>query len=237
MQGSSWISAAILGIGLMAGVMLGRAQPEPARVPPRSVSTGGLAEIQVAPDRVIFNWEVETRHRDLDRACRETDERVRKLIALARTVVSDPAHVQTGSVSVDRCTDEHDRPTGEFYASQEITVWMDDLEKRDAFLRDGLKLGASLHGVFFDCRDTRKHRDQARLLALRAAREKADAMAGELGLRLGRATEVLEGTDNNYESSNLIRIGPVITSDVEDTLLQPGRVSITSRVTVTFEAY
>lgn len=48
-------------------------------------------------------------------------------------------------------------------------------------------------GFEYRTTELRKHRDEARKKALRAAREKAEMLAGELGARVGKPRTISEG--------------------------------------------
>jgi len=53
-----------------------------------------------------------------------------------------------------------------------------------------------VNGISFAIADPKKYQSEARLKALRAAREKAIAMATELGQTIGKPWEVTEATAN-----------------------------------------
>ena len=48
----------------------------------------------------------------------------------------------------------------------------------------------TVQGIEFHTSELRKYRDQARAMAIKAAREKADAMASELGVKRGKVYSV-----------------------------------------------
>jgi hypothetical protein len=63
----------------------------------------------------------------------------------------------------------------------------------EAVLAATLDAGVThVHGIDFRTTRLREFRDQARVNALRAAREKADLLAGELGMKRGSAQSVAE---------------------------------------------
>jgi len=48
----------------------------------------------------------------------------------------------------------------------------------------------NVQGIDFRTTELRKYRDQARALAIRAAREKAEAMVGDLGVKVGKPISI-----------------------------------------------
>jgi uncharacterized protein YggE len=71
------------------------------------------------------------------------------------------------------------------------------MTKFDALLSGMLETGVNyVHGVDFRTSELRKHKDEARALALKAAQEKALAMAGELDQEIGEPISIREEYSN-----------------------------------------
>ena len=112
-----------------------------------------------------------------------------------------------------------------------------------------LQAGATyIHGVDFRTTELRKYRDQARALAIKAAREKAEALARELGQQVGAPLHINEeqsGWYSWYGSWWGGRYGNVATQNVVQNAggqawggegtIAPGQISVTARVAVEFE--
>jgi uncharacterized protein YggE len=128
-------------------------------------------------------------------------------------------------------------------------VTLRDLDKFEALLADALEAGVNyVHGIQFRTTELRTHRDEARALAISAAKEKAEALAGELGQEVGDP-KMIEEVQNSWWSGynswwganlangmtqNVIQeMGTGILSG--DGSLAPGQISITARVSVTFQ--
>ena len=72
-------------------------------------------------------------------------------------------------------------------------VTLSDLSKFEDLLSGVLDAGANyVHNVKFQTTELRKYRDQARALAIKAAQEKATALAGELSQELGEPVTITE---------------------------------------------
>ncbi len=111
-----------------------------------------------------------------------------------------------------------------------------------------LKTGVNrVNGISFQTTELRKHRDQARLLAVRAAKEKAGMMAGALAEKVGRVHEIQElrsdtfnwydwwwGSSQGRMTQNAVQNagGP---SQAVDGTLAPGQISVRATVSVSFE--
>jgi uncharacterized protein YggE len=207
---------------------------EPA---PREVVANGQGEVKVAPDEVLITLAVESLDRDILAARAKTDEHVKKVLALTGTFKIDPRHVQTDRITIEPRYRNNDRTDliG-FVARKSIVICLKDMARFEELLTAVLKAGTNnLEGVQFLSTQLRKHRDEARIQALRAAREKAAAMAKELGARLGKVRLIEEGGSSfgrlayANASSNAGADGPGADG------FAPGQISITADVTVRFE--
>ncbi len=80
-----------------------------------------------------------------------------------------------------------------FVASQTLTVTLRDLSRLDAVVESLIKAGANrVDSIEYENSDLRKYRDQARDLAVKAAQEKAQALAHALGQEVGKAYSIEE---------------------------------------------
>lgn len=206
----------------------------------------------VAPDEVVFTLKVENVNFDVTKAKAKTDEDVKKIFALARVYKIDPQNVQTDYIRIseryETATQNKPREFKGYAVSQNTTVLLKDLSRFESLLADVVKAGISNIGnVTFRASQMRKYMDQARSLAMRAAREKAAALAGEIGQRIGKAYTISEiGTTvspayeeerddypSNYSNSVSSEIGKGVADN--QTTIAPGMIAIVTRVKVSFE--
>lgn len=172
-----------------------QAAPEPPLI-----STTGTAEILVTPDLADLHFEVEVRHADLATARKQQSERVAKVLAAIRALGVAGADLQTADISVVPNYTANDRERLEtaevrfFTVSQNIAVTLRDVKKVPDFIGAATTAGAT-EARFAGLRTTqlRKHRDAARANAIKAAREKAVALAAVLGVRVGKPYRIFEG--------------------------------------------
>ena len=74
-----------------------------------------------------------------------------------------------------------------------IVLTLRDISKFESILSNVLKAGANyVHGVQFRTTELRKHRDEARSLAIKAAQKKANDLAKELGQIVGKPYKIQE---------------------------------------------
>lgn len=222
-----------------------RAQSDAA---PPLITVSGQAEVKVVPDEVIFSLEVEMVDKDLSVAKQQNDESVRQVLALARRFKVAQQDVKTDYISVemkystdlveDRDADEKKvkRVFVGYAVSKTVIVRFTDLARFEEFFSEVLKAGVSrVREVDFRTSQLRKHKDEARALAIRAAKEKATALTREIGQTIGRAHSIQEEGFRSSASANNFstRLEGSFSSD-ENSTIAPGMISVTAQVTVSF---
>ena len=130
------------------------------------------------PDEVVFTLEVESVDKDVLAAKKKTDESVKEVFSLARDNKVNADDVQTSYISVEPKynTDEFEygtTPRGVkrvflgYAVSKTIAIRLKDISRFDPLLSDVLKAGVTkVSNVEFRNSQIRKHRDQARSMAL-----------------------------------------------------------------------
>lgn len=241
---------------LLLGLLLAATLPAAAASaqqgqPPPTISVTGQAEIRVVPDEAVFNLQVERVDKELAAAQRQTDESVRQILAIARRFDIPPSNVKTDYFSVemryntDYIEDDEDprrrqvkREFVGYAVSKSVILRATDLSRFEALFSEVLTAGVSkVSGVEFRTSKLRQHRDEARAQAVRAAREKAAAMARELGQNIGKALSVTEeGFAQRVNAANYTGVlaGSYSSAD-EDSSFAPGTISVTARVAVSFQ--
>lgn len=215
----------------------------------RTISVDGEAELRVAPDEVVITLGVETFDANLQTAKAANDARVAAVLAAARARRVPDERVRTDFLEIQpRYDSRADRlVTLGYVVRKTVVVTLRELAAFDALLGDAVAAGAShVHGVDFRTTELRAHRDRARALALDAAREKAEAMAGRLGQRVGAPLSIQEqsawwqsgygrGWDARQSSMTQNMVQNVGGASAAEGTTSPGQISVTGRVAVVFE--
>jgi len=103
--------------------------------------------------------------------------------------------------------------------------------------------------VDFRTTELRKHRDEARALAIKAAQEKAAALAGELGQTIGQPITISENQSSWWSwygswwgyrwggsaTQNVVQNAGGSGATLGDSALAPGQIAVNASVTVEFE--
>lgn len=226
----------------------------------RTITVAGDGEVKVAPDEVIIPMVLRTEAREVEEAKKENDTFLKDLRALiARLGVPEPdvtvdyisiTPQQSGSdeygglSSRYRAEEGNEGPLG-YYASRNLVVRLHNLK----VLEELLAAMATMKPLYLgplQLRNTEadRHREKARVEAVRSAREKAASMAGELGAKLGRPVAISEGgTLDDYlpsrggSSAYAAGLYAMLAGAGAESggVSLPGEISFSSRVRVTFE--
>lgn len=230
----------------LATLTLLTALPLSAQDRTRTISVSGEAEIRVVPDEAVLRFGVESAGVDLDAVTSESDAVVAAITELATRLGVSEEQVRTDVLQLRpeydrrRMNDEVISILTAYYTARTVMVTVRDLDVVDDLLRGAVAAGANrIDGVEFRTTELRTHRDEARLRAIDAAREKAEALAGRLGQSLGAPITI---TENSF--SPVGRFSSMTQNVIMDAgggnmgtseSVSPGQISIQARVHVVFE--
>jgi uncharacterized protein YggE len=237
----------LLALALLPAASAARQKDEPLSL----ITVTGQAEMRVPPDEAVFNLEVSRLDKDIGTAQRQVDDSVRQILALARRYNVPQEDVKTHYIKVGiRYTtdliDDEDAPAANvkkvkreflgYEVSKSVAVRLKDLTRFEQFFAEVLATGVSkVDEVELRSSQLRKYKDQARAAAMRAAREKAVAMATEIGQTVGRAYSIQEeGYSRISSNSNYTGYVSGDLSTEENSSFAPGTISVTAQVTVKF---
>lgn len=240
---------------LVVAARIGRGDPTegfllaPAQ---RTIAVAAGAEIRVVPDEVHLRFSVEDRNRSLDEAVKACDKRTAAVLAFLTESGVDGKDVRSDFITiapqyrndrgVESLVPEH------FDARRGFVVRLREVEKFDALLAGLLHHGAQrVQDVEIRTTELRKHRDLARQKAIRAARDKAVALAGELNAKVGKPQSIQEvagggvagrsSFDRRLDqgvSQTVVQSAAGPAADPDDQMLAAGMISVTSSVSVVF---
>jgi len=133
------------------------------------------------------------------KAKRRNDEDIARALGFLKTSGVPEKDVQTDYISIEpygpngaywSSISSNETPTG-YAVRKSIEVKLTKMDAFDGVLTGLLTNGVnSVQGIDFHTSHLREHRDKARSLAIRAAREKADALAAELGVKVGQVYNI-----------------------------------------------
>ncbi|MDP0494975.1 MAG: SIMPL domain-containing protein [Verrucomicrobiota bacterium JB024] len=171
-----------------------------------NISVTGEATVYVVPDIIKVNFGIETKDMELAASQAKNRAILRKALEAFHRLGIEDSDIKTDVLSVEPRYESgrYEANRGEnvflgYYSRTGFVVTLKDKALLERVVDAGLAVGVNyVHGVEFQTSELRKYRDQAREMAVTAAREKADAMTATLGVRLGPPTSINENGGGNW---------------------------------------
>jgi uncharacterized protein YggE len=230
---------------------VGNALAQPAAVydPRAKIAVTGEAVVLVEPNKIIVNFGIETRDRDLVAAKQRNNELLKKAVAAIKECGIAESSIQTDHLSIEpRYRDNYVKEDFiAYFVRNNFSVTLNQVGKVEDLITKALLAGVNnVHGVEFQTTDFKKHRENARRMALEAAREKAVKMAAVLGQAVGKPIQIDEhgggwwyssgwrGSGRDYGmTQNRMQETPGQGSEISDTIAL-GKIGIRANVSVVF---
>ncbi|HZS29057.1 MAG TPA: SIMPL domain-containing protein [Candidatus Angelobacter sp.] len=224
--------AMLMGLLCLAGVLSAE-----ENTLPKVVRVVGTSEVKVVPDRAVIDIGVEKQDSRATTAKHAEDTAIRKILASLRANAIDEKDMQTTYLSLQPRTIYVKKVrTSYFVAEQTLTVTVRDLSKLDGILESLVQAGGNrIDQISYEVSDLRKYRDQARDLAVKAAQEKAEALARAVGQNIGKAQTIEEVNDTAYGYYANSTLGMVKKTRSPAPSIALGQKTITASVSVAFD--
>src|SRR5262245_6570593 len=246
-----WIMTRFVLFPVLCLCLAARASAQAQNAPPHpTISASGTAEIRVAPDEVDLRLGVETRDPKLDEAVRQNENRMTAVLKFLKDSGLESKDIQTDYVEIHpqyNTAANADRVVPEFYlVRRNLGVRLRRVAQFDTVLAGVIKSGANhVMGIEFRTTELRKHRDAARQQAIRAAKEKAVALAQELDAKVGKPQTIHEQTSGGWwgwSGVHWSQVNPMFQNTIQTTSsgepteanLSVGLIGIRANVNVTF---
>jgi uncharacterized protein YggE len=224
---------------LLAIVILTGLASAEDKLPPRVVRVVGVSEVKVEPDQAVIEVGVEKQNVSASVAKHLADAAARSILASLRGNGIEEKDIQTTFLALGPQSGYSARHKfSQFVAAQTMSVTVHDLSRLDKLLESLVRAGGNrIDSIRYETSELRKYRDQARDLAAKAAREKAEALAKTLGQQIGKVYSIEEVSEPSYESSNVLADGALLTKTRADAspTTAAGERTVSASVVVCFE--
>ena len=219
------------------------------------ITVNGEAVVKVQPDEIIITFGIETWDKNIMIAKEENNKIMKKAVAVIKESGIQDKDIQTDYLSIDpRYGDNYEKRNFiGYFVRNTLVVTLSETDKVEDLVTGVLQSGVNyIHNINFQTTEFKKYREQARELALNAAKEKAEKMAGTLGQSIGDPIQINEGYGgsnwwyysswngwgyggrSNLMSQNVMQNIESGTGEISETIAL-GKISIKANVNVTFE--
>jgi uncharacterized protein YggE len=219
------------------------------------ITVNGEAVVKVQPDQIIITFGIETWNKNIMIAKQENNEIMKKAFVVIKEAGIQDKDMQTDYLSIEpRYGDNYEKRNFiGYFVRNTLVVTLAEPDKVENLVTGVLQSGVNyLHNIEFQTTEFKKYREQAREMALNAAKEKAEKMASTLGQRIGDPIQINEGYGgsnwwyysswngwgygrrSNYMSQNVMQNIETGTGEISEKIAL-GKISIKANVNVTFE--
>ncbi len=219
------------------------------------ITVNGEAVVKVQPDQIIISFGIETWDKNIMAAKQENNEILKKAVVVIKESGIPDKNIQTDYLSIEpRYGDNYEKRNFiGYFVRNTFVVTLTEPDKVESLVTGVLQSGVNyIHSINFQTTEFKKYREQARDLALNAAKEKAEKMAGSLDQLIGDPIQISEGyggsnwwyysswngwgygSRSNYMSQNVMQNIESGAGEISETIAL-GKISIKANVNVTFE--
>jgi uncharacterized protein YggE len=233
--------------------------PQPAEVSEdtcnsnRTVQVSGTAVVNVEPDRALIQLGVQSNGRTPKEVQAMNTITISKVIKALRQIGIEARDISTDRYVIEPLYEDYDSLRIKGYRIHNVlSVTMRDVDRTSDAIAAAFQAGANqVVNVEFYTSELRKYRDQAREMAMKAASEKASALAQSAGANADCVLSISEnswsyfngrnwwyggGNQNLWAQNAVQNVAPVTNEPVsgEDEPVSMGQISIRAEVSATF---
>ncbi|MBN2117565.1 MAG: SIMPL domain-containing protein [Anaerolineales bacterium] len=235
-------------------------EPENICDPSRSIHVSGTAVVNVVPDRALIQLGVQSNGRTPKEVQARNAAMISRVIKALKGMGVQARDISTDRYIIQPLYEDWDSLRIKGYRIfNVISITMRDVDKTSEAIAAAFQAGANqVVNVEFYTSDLRKYRDQAREMAITAAREKATALAQGAGTDIGCVLNINEnswsyfngwrgwgwwyggGNNQNLWTQNAVQNAPASggsggeTAPNGDSPVSAGHISIRAEVQATF---
>ncbi|WP_431113307.1 SIMPL domain-containing protein [Variovorax paradoxus] len=243
-----YLFATVVGLSTLFSMQAALSQTSISRPSPL-VQVSGSATVRVTPDEIYLTVGIQSRDKNLQVATQENGGRVANAQAILKQHGVPEKSVQVNYLQVQPNYDarypEHTTTPVSFTARRSIGIKVTNFAGFERLLNDLYAVGINeVENLEYRSSTLRQHRDKARDMAAVAAREKADALTAQLGVKRGQAIRISENQGSILWGGSSQFAGRSMTQNVAtsqqggdsggDEALSVGQISVTAHVNVDF---
>ncbi|MEC4115157.1 SIMPL domain-containing protein [Myroides pelagicus] len=195
------------------------------------IQVNGTGKVSVTPDRAIIRLGVENKSLDAATAKKANDQVIAKVLKYLKSIQIEDKNIQTQRVSLYQTNDKKDY----YKASQTIVITLTNIDKYEELILGVMDAGINkIEGVEFESSQLTKYETEARVLAVKEARQKASDYATALGQKVGKAILVTDGSSYTPPIIRPMYMMKGASTEGLDQTLAVGEIEIVSGVSISF---
>jgi uncharacterized protein YggE len=200
------------------------------------VSVTGEAKIKVVPDQATIRATVETKGNIAKDVKKENDKQIEAVLNMIKKMNLAAVDYRTQRVSLNPIFDYEKKKTT-YNATQSVEILLRDLAKYDELMEGIVDQGINrIDNVTFQSSNVAQYQSEARKMAMKDAKLKAEDYVSVLGQKVGRAMTITDNSQNYPPQPVYARMKTMAMDESITTreTLAKGEITITANVSVSF---
>lgn len=200
------------------------------------INVNGEGKVKVAPDQVCISATVETKGNNAKDVKKQNDEKIDAVLKFIKKMNIPTADFKTKQVALNPQYDYEKKKTS-YNATQTVEIVLKDLSKYDELMEGLVQQGINrLDRVSFETSKLVQLQSEARKLAMKDAKVKAEDYVSVLGQKVGKAYTINDNTQVNYPRPMYaaMKSASMDAAESSNETLAIGEIEVTANVSVSF---
>lgn len=200
------------------------------------INVSGEGKVKVAPDQASISISIETKGTKAEDVKRENDKKMDAVLKFIKNSNIAKEDFQTQRISLNPNYD-YEKKKYSYVATQTVQILLKDLSKYDALMEGLINEGINrIDNVEFKSSKMLQLQSEARKLAIKEAKAKAEDFVSVLGQKVGKAILISDNSQPYNPQPRMYAMKASMAMDESATreTLAIGEIEITSNVSVNF---
>ncbi|MEL1240724.1 SIMPL domain-containing protein [Flavobacterium flavipallidum] len=201
------------------------------------ITVSGEGKVKVTPDQATISVSVETKGNVAKDVKKENDTKIDAVLKLIKKMNFASSDFRTQRVSLNPQYDYEKKKTS-YNATQTIEIIVRDLNKYDELMDGLVNQGINrIDNVIFQSSKLADYESEARKLAMKEAKHKAEDYVSVLGQKVGKAMTISDNTQSYSPQPVYARFKTMSLAESDAApreTLAAGEITITANVSVNF---
>lgn len=201
------------------------------------ISVAGEGKVKVVPDQATISATVETKGNNAKDVKKQNDQQMEAVLKIIKKMNLAPADYRTQRVSLNPVYDYEKKKTS-YNATQTVEILLRDLSQYDELMEGLVNQGINrIDNVIFQSSKLAQYQSEARKLAMKDAKLKAEDYVSVLGQKVGKAMTISDNSQVYQPQPVYARMKTMAMDESATTAretLAEGEITITANVSVSF---
>jgi len=200
------------------------------------INVSGEGKVKVVPDEANIEVTVETKGNNAQDVKKQNDIKIEAALKFIKKMNLAPSDFKTQRVALNPQYD-YEKKKHNYNATQTIEILLKDLSKYDELMEGLVDSGINrIDNVTFQSSKLAQYQSEARKLAIKEAKLKAEDYVSVIGQKVGRALTISDNTQTYYPQPRYAAMKTMEMADVSAPreTMAVGEINITANVTVSF---